>query len=317
MVADLLAERPEPLVLDYHNITRPELYGGWEPATARRARPRPWRSWPTGPPGRPGPGRQPYNEADLVAAGCPAHGGGPGPGGPRPPGGGARPPGGRPRLAAGEAAGGADWLFVGRLVPSKAPARAGQGPVGLPPPLRPRGPAAPGRARPRPSATWPPCGPSSPISGLAEAVRVAGEVSDAALAAHFRCGRRLRLAVGPRGLRGPPARGHGRRGAGGGPGPRGAWPAPSATAGLVLGADRAAATWPPPSTGCCPTPTLRRRTWWPPGHRPGWPSTRSTGRRRAAVAAMAPVAGPRRPARWSGLGRRGPARDAGPGRGIR
>ncbi len=35
-MADFLAGRPEPLVLDYHNITPPELYDGWEPETASK-----------------------------------------------------------------------------------------------------------------------------------------------------------------------------------------------------------------------------------------------------------------------------------------
>ena len=34
MVADLLLARPEPLILDYHNVTAPELYGNWDPASA-------------------------------------------------------------------------------------------------------------------------------------------------------------------------------------------------------------------------------------------------------------------------------------------
>ncbi|HVA05941.1 MAG TPA: glycosyltransferase family 4 protein [Acidimicrobiales bacterium] len=36
-VAEFLYERPEPLVLDFHNFTGPEYFAGWEPHTEERA----------------------------------------------------------------------------------------------------------------------------------------------------------------------------------------------------------------------------------------------------------------------------------------
>ncbi|MGP8058716.1 MAG: glycosyltransferase family 4 protein [Acidimicrobiales bacterium] len=118
MVADLLLERPEPLVIDYHNVTRPELYEPWEPATARRSAEALEQLARLAPRAALGLADSPFNEADLVGAGCRRTavvpvlvdlgrlGDQPEP----------RP---AARLAAATAAGGADWLFVGRLVPSK------------------------------------------------------------------------------------------------------------------------------------------------------------------------------------------------------
>ena len=57
-VADFLAERPEPLVLDYHNVTRPALYGGWDPVSAARSAAALEQLGRTRPPRRLGPGRQ-------------------------------------------------------------------------------------------------------------------------------------------------------------------------------------------------------------------------------------------------------------------
>ena len=73
---------------------------------------------PAGPAGRPRPGRQRIQRGRPPARRLPADGRGPGAG--RLPAGGRdpRPPGGG-RLAARRTAGGADWLFVGRVVPSK------------------------------------------------------------------------------------------------------------------------------------------------------------------------------------------------------
>ena len=119
VVADLLLERDERLVLDYHNITGPEHYARWEPETARRAELARLQLARLAPRAVLGLADSPFNEADLVAAGCPRtmvvpvlvdHGRLAGPPDPAT----------AARLAARKAEGGADWLFVGRLVPSKA-----------------------------------------------------------------------------------------------------------------------------------------------------------------------------------------------------
>ena len=125
------------------------------------------------------------------------------------------------RLAAAKADGGADWLFVGRLVPSKAQHDLVKALWAY---RRLYDPAA--RLHlvgSTPSRRYLAAlrGLRATTSGCAEAVRITGEVSDAALAAHFGAGRRLRLALGPRGLRRAAARGHAGRGAGGGPARRG------------------------------------------------------------------------------------------------
>jgi glycosyltransferase involved in cell wall biosynthesis len=119
MLADFLLGRPEELVIDYHNITRPELYEPWEPDTARRSADALDQLSRLAPRAALGLADSSFNEADLVAAGCPrtavvpvlvdvdrvA----------------ARPdPRVADRLRSAKADGGADWLFVGRVVPSKA-----------------------------------------------------------------------------------------------------------------------------------------------------------------------------------------------------
>jgi glycosyltransferase involved in cell wall biosynthesis len=183
MVAELLADRPEPLVIHYHNITGPEHYEAWEPDIARRAADARRQLRLLAPRAVLGLADSAFNEADLRAAGCGRtlvvpvlsdHGrlGVP----PDPPTVAA--------LAAGKAAGGADWLFVGRLVPSKAQhelvkalwvyrrlydPRARLHLVGLP--------SSPPYARALAAFI--------DSLGLADAAVVHGEVSDAALAAHF------------------------------------------------------------------------------------------------------------------------------------
>jgi glycosyltransferase involved in cell wall biosynthesis len=120
MVADLLEARTEPLVIDYHNITPPELSEGWEPAaTVQRARDALSQLARLAPKAALGLADSPFNERDLAAAGCRRtavtpvlvdH----------------RRLRARPdarmaqRLAVEKRAGGADWLFVGRVVPSKS-----------------------------------------------------------------------------------------------------------------------------------------------------------------------------------------------------
>jgi len=118
MVADLLLGRPEPLVLDFHNVTAPELYEGWDPASGRRAAEALDQLGRLATRAQLGLADSAFNERALRAAGCrrtavvpvlvdldrladPD-----------------------PRVAARlltmKTAGGPDWLFVGRLVPSKA-----------------------------------------------------------------------------------------------------------------------------------------------------------------------------------------------------
>ncbi|MDA8358003.1 MAG: glycosyltransferase family 4 protein [Actinomycetota bacterium] len=119
MVADLLAGRTEPLVLDYHNITSPELYGEWDPPAAARSAEARRQLAVLARRAVLGMADSEFNERDLVAAGC-------------------RRTAVVPvlvdleravqdadtrtaaRLARARAGGGANWLFVGRVVPPKA-----------------------------------------------------------------------------------------------------------------------------------------------------------------------------------------------------
>jgi glycosyltransferase involved in cell wall biosynthesis len=119
MVAGLLADRPEPLVIDYHNVTGPEHYDRWEPHIAKRSADALDELAMLAPRAVLGLADSAFNERDLVAAGC------------------RRTTVvpvladhrwvGRPsdddvsrRLLAMKGGGGADLLFVGRIVPSKA-----------------------------------------------------------------------------------------------------------------------------------------------------------------------------------------------------
>lgn len=183
MVADLLLDRSEPLVLDYHNITDPDLYAGWDPASASRSAAALEQLARLAPRAALGLADSAFNEADLVAAGCAQTAVVPvlvdldrlvAPPDPRVGG----------RLAAGKAGGGADWLFVGRLVPSKAQHdlvkalwayRRLYDPQAR---LHLVGPTPSGRylASLRAFVT---------DLGLQEAVRITGEVPDSALAAYF------------------------------------------------------------------------------------------------------------------------------------
>jgi L-malate glycosyltransferase len=118
-VAGYLAERSLPLILDFHNFTGPELFAGWEPQTVRRAAQAADELARLAPRAVLGLADSPYNEHALRRAGCrhtevvpvlvDYHRV-------------AAPP--DPRvadeLAAAKAEGGADILFVGRIVPSKA-----------------------------------------------------------------------------------------------------------------------------------------------------------------------------------------------------
>jgi L-malate glycosyltransferase len=183
MVADFLLDRPEPLVLDFHNVTHPELYEGWDPASASRSAGALEQLSRLAPRAALGLADSAFNEADLAAAGCRRTAVVPvlvdldrlaAPPDPRV----------AARLAAGKAAGGADWLFVGRLVPSKAQHdlvkalwayRRLYDPLAR---LHLVGPTPSGRylASLREFIA---------DLGLQEAVRITGEVPDSALAAHF------------------------------------------------------------------------------------------------------------------------------------
>jgi L-malate glycosyltransferase len=183
VVAELLAERPESLVIDYHNVTYPELYGEWDPASAKRSADALGQLARLAPRAALGLADSEFNRADLVAAGC-------------------RetavvpvlvdldrlvaPPDRRvsAQLAAAKTDGGSDWLFVGRLVPSKAQ-------HDLVKALWAHRRLYDPRARlhlvgPTPSARYLGSLRSFVADlGLKDAVRITGEVSDAALAAHF------------------------------------------------------------------------------------------------------------------------------------
>jgi glycosyltransferase involved in cell wall biosynthesis len=111
-VADFLAERDDALVLDYHNVTPPEHYAGWEPERVAEARAARVQLRRLAPKALLGLADSHYNEVDLQRAGCThtevvpvlvdfA------------------------RLGVSvterpDAPSGARWLFVGRVVPSKA-----------------------------------------------------------------------------------------------------------------------------------------------------------------------------------------------------
>jgi glycosyltransferase involved in cell wall biosynthesis len=182
-VAEFLAGRPEPLVLDYHNVTHPELYGDWDPASAARSAAALDQLALLAPKAALGLADSAFNEADLVAAGCRRTAVVPvlvdldrlaAPPDPRV----------AARLRAGKAAGGADWLFVGRLVPSKAQHDLVKAVWAY---RRCYDPAA--RLHlvgPTPSRRY-----LASLRGfvadlgLSEAVRITGEVSDAALAAYY------------------------------------------------------------------------------------------------------------------------------------
>ena len=119
VVADFVRDRPEPLVVDHHNITPPEMYARWEPAAAYGC------SW-----GRAqlpqlagraalGVADSPFNEDELRQAGYVATATAPilldpavmaGPSG-------AADEDLLARLA--DSKEGADWLFVGRVSPNK------------------------------------------------------------------------------------------------------------------------------------------------------------------------------------------------------
>ena len=185
VVADFVRERREPLVVDHHNVTPPELYERWEPAAAYGC------SW-----GRAqlpelagrailGVADSPYNEEELRQAGyrdtatapilldleaLVGH-----------------PPdeAALHRLQEAKLGGGADWLFVGRISPHKFQHDVVKA-------------FAVYRRLYDPSARLHLVGGSSSATywdalhryaatlGLSQAVSLTGAVSDAVLAAHYR-----------------------------------------------------------------------------------------------------------------------------------
>lgn len=183
-VAPYLAERGLPLILDFHNFTSPELFAGWEPGNVTRAQQAADDLAQLAPEAMLGLARSAFSERTLQQAGCrrtavtPAladyrrvtHGP-------------------DPRVAAElaqrrAAQGGADILFVGRVVPSKAQHELVKALWTY-------------RRLYDPQARLHLVGGTSSYEyskalydfaddlGVAEAVRIAGEVSDAALAAHY------------------------------------------------------------------------------------------------------------------------------------
>jgi L-malate glycosyltransferase len=121
-VADELLGRPEPLVLDYHNITPAELFEPWEPLVAPTLRAAREQLARLAPHAVLGLADSAYNAAELAALGCPVT---------------AVAPilvdlGGSDGVDAEVAArlarprAGADWLFVGRVSPNKCQHRVVQ-----------------------------------------------------------------------------------------------------------------------------------------------------------------------------------------------
>jgi glycosyltransferase involved in cell wall biosynthesis len=183
-VAPYLAEQGLPLILDFHNFTSPELFAGWEPGNVTRAAQAEEDLERLAPEALLGLARSAYSERTLKRAGCrrtaitpvladyarvttqPD-----------------------PRVAAElrarkEAEGGADILFVGRVVPSKAQHELVKALWTY-------------RRLYDPAARLHLVGGTSSYEyskslydfvedlGLTGAVRLAGEVSDAALAAYY------------------------------------------------------------------------------------------------------------------------------------
>ena len=144
-VAGYLAEHGLPLILDFHNFTGPgvlrRLGAPQRGAGGGGGR----RAGAAGPAGAARAGQEPVQRAGAPARRLPAHRGRPGAGRLR-----ARDRqrptrGWRRSWRSSSAEGGADILFVGRIVPSKAQHELVKALVGLPPALRREGPPAPGR----------------------------------------------------------------------------------------------------------------------------------------------------------------------------
>jgi L-malate glycosyltransferase len=182
-VAGFLAEHRQPLILDFHNFTGPEYYTGWEPHTVERAARAADELALLAPRSVLGLADSPFNEVALRRAGCPRTAvvpvlvdyhrvlAAPDP----------RVAGELARLKYG---GGADILFVGRVVPSKAQHELIKALWAY-------------RRLYDPAARLHLVGGTSSYEysralrgfiddlGLTRAVRITGDVSDGALAAHF------------------------------------------------------------------------------------------------------------------------------------
>ena len=183
-VAGYLAEHGLPLILDFHNFTGPEYFAGWEPGSARRAAQAAQELALLAPQAMLGLAKSPFSERELRRAGCRRTAVVP-----------VLADYGRvtsspdPRVAAEldrlAADGGADILFVGRIVPSKSQHELVKALWAY-------------RRLYDPLARLHLVGGTSSYEynkalqayvgdlGLTAAVRLTGEVSDASLAAHFR-----------------------------------------------------------------------------------------------------------------------------------
>ena len=210
VMAGWLAARPEPVVINYHSITPPAFFGPWNNGITRLQVGGPARAGRLAPRAALGIAVSRFDAARAARAGCARDHGDPrrqrarpadrtGPGDAR------------TAALAGTRARAGRWLSVGRLAPNKAHhhtiaalfvARASPDPgarltlVGSPsePAYAARPPALRGRRW-----VWPTR--STFVSGI----------SDAELAAHYRHRRRAGHAVGARGIRRAPGRGHGPR----------------------------------------------------------------------------------------------------------
>jgi glycosyltransferase involved in cell wall biosynthesis len=182
-VAGYLAERGLPLILDFHNYTGPEYFAGWEPQSVRRAAAAGEELAQLAPRARLGMAKSPFSEETLRRAGCRRttvvpvladYGRVTAEPDPRA----------AAELARLRSSGGADILFVGRVVPSKAQHELVKALWAY-------------RRLYDPQARLHLVGGTSSYEyskslqgfiadlGLSDAVRVTGEVSDAVLAAHF------------------------------------------------------------------------------------------------------------------------------------
>ena len=215
VVASFLADRSERLIVDFHNFTAPEHFRGWEPHSEERAARAHDELALLARAGRAGTGRQPLQRAGPPASRLPPDHGDPGPGGLPAGGRPARSPGGggaRRRQGAGR--GRSPLRRADR--PLQGPARAGQGPVGLPAAVRPGGPPPPGR---RVLELRLPQGPP----GLHRRAGAGRRRADHRRRVRRRAGgllrrrRRLPVALGARGVRRAAGRGDGGRCPGGGP----------------------------------------------------------------------------------------------------
>ena len=245
-----LAEHGLPLILDFHNFTGPEYFAGWEPSSVARAAAAAEELALLAPRALLGLAKSRFSEAELARPGAgarrscrcwPTTGGSP-----------RRPTRGwRPSWPARRAGGGADILFVGRVVPSKAQHELVKALWAY-------------RRLYDGTARLHLVGGTSSFEytkalqdfvddlGLSDAVRMPGEVSDAVAGRLLRRGRRVPLAVGARGVRRPAGRGDGGRRPGGDPRAPARWPTRWPTPRWC---------WPPPTppTSPRPAPGLHRR----------------------------------------------------------